>query len=160
MVDAVRTRATFLADYEFTTEWKIAAPREAVWQIIRDPSQWTRWWPGLQAVSAVSESRDTGSVWRFLWRGALPYRLSIDVRLARIEPPARLEATVSGGLEGIGCWQLFQQAEITLVRFEWHVSGPRPWMRHIAPIARPLFRWNHMGLMDAGYRGLIEYLKR
>ena len=42
--------------------------------------------------------------------------------------------------------------------FEWRVRTTRRWMNVLAPIARPVFRWNHDRLMRAGGRGLARRL--
>ena len=148
-----------MADYEFTTEWIIAAPSEAVWKIIQDPQTWPSWWRGLESVSKVrsGEADGAGAVWRFLWRGALPYRLAVEIEIIGVEPPLRLEGVVSGALRGTARWQLQERGKETRVRFDWHVSGARSWMRFLAPVARPVFRWNHNRLMQAGRRGIIKH---
>lgn len=40
----------------------------------------------------------------------------------------------------------------------WRVELARPWMRWLAPLLAPLFRWNHDGLMRAGREGLARHL--
>jgi hypothetical protein len=40
----------------------------------------------------------------------------------------------------------------------WSVDLQRPWMRVLAPVAAPMFRWNHRGAMRAGGAGLAPHL--
>lgn len=149
-----------MADYEFTTEWHLPAPRDAVWKIIRNPQNWPMWWRGLESVGEgrPGQADAVGGIWRLVWDGALPYRLTVDIEITRVEPPALMEGRISGGLQGTGCWTLQEQGNTTLVRFDWYVNGPRPWMHLVAPITRPLFRWNHNVLMEAGRHGLNKHL--
>lgn len=149
-----------MAEYEFSSEWRIEAPRAAVWAVVRDPTGWPLWWNGLERVELLRAGAPSGAgaAWRFVWRGALPYRLVVDIAVVKSEPPAYLEATVSGGLRGVGRWRLRDDGSATLVDFEWHVGGPRRWMRFVAPLARPLFRRNYDGLMRAGRDGLARHL--
>jgi hypothetical protein len=44
------------------------------------------------------------------------------------------------------------------VRYTWSVSLGQSWMRRIAPLAAPLFRWNHNAVMRAGEIGLARHL--
>ena len=43
---------------------------------------------------------------------------------------------------------------MTYVRYDWKVNTTKKWMNLLAPIARPLFNWNHDIVMKAGYEGL------
>jgi hypothetical protein len=39
------------------------------------------------------------------------------------------------------------------VLYEWNVATTKPWMNLIAPIARPVFQWNHDWVMSRGGEG-------
>ncbi|MFB8829419.1 hypothetical protein ACE0DR_08610 [Azotobacter sp. CWF10] len=99
-----------------------------------------------------------GARQRFTWKGALPYRLSFVTCVTRFEPRRLLEGRVEGELEGIGRWRFDADAGRTWVRFDWQVHTTPPWMNLLAPLARPLFRWNHGVLMHSGGIGLARRL--
>jgi len=42
--------------------------------------------------------------------------------------------------------------------YDWQVSTTKKWMNIFAPIAEPLFKWNHDKVMNAGYDGLTKRL--
>jgi hypothetical protein len=63
-----------------------------------------------------------------------------------------------GQLNGQGLWEFSPDQSSTRVRYTWSVSLGRPWMRRIAPLAAPLFRWNHNAVMRAGEIGLARHL--
>ena len=42
--------------------------------------------------------------------------------------------------------------------YEWNVSTGKPWMKAMAPLARPLFAWNHDRVMRWGGEGLAREL--
>jgi hypothetical protein len=44
--------------------------------------------------------------------------------------------------------------------YVWRVELARGWMRRLAPVLTPLFRWNHDGVMRAGGAGLARLLER
>jgi hypothetical protein len=50
------------------------------------------------------------------------------------------------------------EAGVTTVRYKWRVETTRWWMNLLAPIARPVFRWNHDRLMRNGSMGLAGIL--
>ena len=90
----------------------------------------------------------------------LPYRLRLELRVIRIEAPVLLEAVVRGDLAGCGVCRVLSDECGTLVRYEWTVRLRRPWMRWLAPLARPVFLWNHDRVMQRGEAALAECLAR
>jgi len=45
------------------------------------------------------------------------------------------------------------------LRYDWQVRTTRLWMNLLAPLAKPLFRWNHDAIMQAGGIGLTRHLQ-
>jgi hypothetical protein len=70
----------------------------------------------------------------------------------------RLRARSRGQLCGEGIWLLRAAGDLTDVTYVWRVELSSPWMRWLAPLLAPLFRWNHAGVMRAGEAGLTRYL--
>jgi hypothetical protein len=99
-----------------------------------------------------------GAIRRFTWSSKLPYSLSFDVTVTKIEKPRLLEGTASGELDGTGTWHLAERAGAVEVRYDWRVRTTKAWMRLVAPLARPVFAWNHHGVMRAGGEGLARRL--
>jgi uncharacterized protein YndB with AHSA1/START domain len=44
------------------------------------------------------------------------------------------------------------------VREAWTLSLHTRWMRLVAPLMAPVFRWNHEGVMHSGGQGLARWL--
>jgi hypothetical protein len=86
------------------------------------------------------------------------YRLEFDMRITAVDRPHRLEGEAVGELAGLGTWRLYEEEGETAVVFEWRVRTTRRWMNAIAPLARPVFRWNHDWVMRQGGRGLARRL--
>jgi hypothetical protein len=149
-----------MADYEFVTEWRIEAPVDAVWAAIFDSLRWPEWWRAVRRVEELlpGDADGIGNVRRYTFRSVLPYNLVFDMRTTRLEPLRALDGTASGELAGEGRWRLTADAGGTLVRYEWDVSTTQAWMNLLAPLARPVFTWNHEVVMRQGEAGLRRYL--
>jgi polyketide cyclase/dehydrase/lipid transport protein len=146
--------------YHLVTLWRVDAPLEAVWDAITHPECWPDWWEGAECVVRLAEGDESGvgASQRYTWKSVLPYRLTFVSRVTRVEHQRLLEGCVEGELEGIGCWQFDRDNGLTLVRYEWKVRTTRRWMNLLAPLAKPIFRWNHDALMREGGLGLARYV--
>ena len=149
-----------MANYRFVTTWQIKAPAERVWEAIKASSEWPRWWQGVLSVSEVrpGDEKGIGAVQHYVWKSKLPYKLAFDMEVTRSEPPRVLEGRASGELEGTGLWELEEAGGVTSVRYTWAVRTTQAWMNLLAPIARPLFAWNHDFVMANGATGLAQLL--
>jgi uncharacterized protein YndB with AHSA1/START domain len=149
-----------LAEYRFVTVWKLRAPIAAVWQAILETDKWPSWWRGVVSVERLraGDAQGVGAAARYVWRSRLPYTLAFDMEVTRAEPHALLEGRASGELEGTGTWRLVETDGVTTVGYTWQVRTTRPWMNLLAPIARPLFAWNHDYVMKSGGEGLARLL--
>ena len=58
----------------------------------------------------------------------------------------------------MGRWTLTPADGGTLVRYDWDVRTTRWWMNLAAPVARPVFTWNHDALMREAAQGLARRL--
>lgn len=150
-----------MADYRFLTTWQIEAPLQAVFDLVFDSLRWPGWWHGAECVEQLEEGDacGVGSLRRYTWKSLLPYRLRFDARATHIAPLCALEATVDGDLQGRGCWTFCHDKGITTVRYEWHVCTTRRWMNLLAPVAHPVFAYNHHILMQRGAEGVAHYLR-
>ena len=149
-----------MTDYTFSTTWRFQAPIAAVWEEIFHSERWPSWWTGLLngVELAPGDALRIGCIRRFAWKGVLPYTLVVEMRVTRVEPPTMLESRASGELEGYGLWSLASEADVTSVRYDWNVRTTKRWMNFVAPLARPLFAWNHDVVMHGGEQGLRRLL--
>lgn len=149
-----------VAEFRFVTEWHINAPLSMVYDAITHCLDWPTWWQGVERVEKFDsgDAEGVGGVYRFTWRGRIPYRLTFDVRLMHVEPLAVIEVQASGEATGVGRWCFSHMDGVTRVEYEWFVRTNRLWMNLIAPIAWPIFRWNHHQVMRQGAEGLAHLL--
>jgi uncharacterized protein YndB with AHSA1/START domain len=149
-----------VVEYRFVTVWRIEAPIEAVWEAIYHSERWPTWWKSVTRVVelAPGDERGLGGVRRYFWKSRLPYTLRFEVEVTRVERPVVLEGTSRGELVGRGTWTLSTAGPVTTVRNTWEVRTTTAWMNLLAPLARPLFAWNHAYSMRQGGLGLATLL--
>ena len=149
-----------MAEYHFVSTWQIQAPAERVWGEIYHAERWPSWWKYVASVEELEPcaADGAGRRMRLRFRTLLPYTLGFDVTVTRVRPPTLLEAKATGELEGTGRWTLTSADGGTLVRYDWDIRTTRPWMNLLAPVARPVFNWNHDELMRVGGEGLAHRL--
>jgi uncharacterized protein YndB with AHSA1/START domain len=148
------------AHYEFLSTWLLPAPRERVWETIRDAPAWPGWWRGVVSVVELDggDEQRIGSRYRVRWRSAIPYAIEFDFEVGELAPPAYMAGRARGGLEGTGAWRLYEERGVTAVTYDWRVSTTKAWMNAVAPFARPVFAWNHDWVMARGGEGLARRL--
>lgn len=107
-----------MAQFSFVTVWRIEAAIESVWDAIHTVQDYPAWWRFVANVAEIDpgDQNGLGALHRFNWRTRLPYTLSFESKVVRIEKPNLIEATVDGELVGRGVWHLSQTGGITVVR--------------------------------------------
>jgi hypothetical protein len=155
---AARQERHDMASFAYTTIWHFKSPLALVWNELADPLDWPSWWRSMERVDQTTpgDALGVGAVHRYTVKGALPYRLAFDMRTTVVETHSRIEGTAMGELEGQGVWTFSEEEDesMTHVRYDWSVVANKPWMKLLAPVARPLYRWNHDAVMRAGEQGL------
>ena len=150
-----------MADCVPDTLWPVAAEPEAVWSVLTAVEAWPAWWQGVLAAERLANG-DPGGLgrrYRTTWRGRLPYVLTFETETTRIERPALIESRARGPLQGTGIWRLRPDGAATRVHDRRAVCTTPSWMNALAPLARPVFRWNHDAIMRWGAEDLSRRLK-
>lgn len=145
-----------MAAYSFQTHWQFRAPIEDVWEAISETDRWPSWWRGVEKVELIrkGDANDIGTVKRYTWKSKLPYKLVFDMRTTQIERLSIIAGAASGELEGTGVWTFSHANGVTAVRYDWNIDTTKRWMNVFAPVARPLFQWNHDVVMEWGREAL------
>lgn len=147
--------------YEYVSDWRLDAPPAAVWQALTEVESWPQWWPYVKRVQTLrkGEPSGVGAIRRIAWGSRLPYGFTLDVECTEADRERRLVGAARGDLEGTGVWELAPLAGGgTAVRYTWTLAVNTRWMRVVAPLAAPVFRWNHEGVMRGGRDGLARRL--
>ena len=149
-----------MPSYEFITVWRVKAPLDKVWSEIYYSEKWPEWWRGVEEVTELKKGDDLGigSVRRYTWKSVLPYRLTFDVETVRVEPMTLIEGIARGEISGRGVLNIKDHGDYVTARYDWSVDTTKAWMKYAAPLARPLFKWNHDIVMSWGAKGLAKRL--
>jgi hypothetical protein len=149
-----------LPHYRFLTTWLLECSREDAWAVLEDAERWPEWWRGVRRVTLLEpgDERRVGSRYRIAWRSRLPYDLEFDFTVRAMQAPRLMEGDAAGDLTGGGIWRLYEQDGVTAVLYEWNVHTGRRWMNLAAPLARPVFEYNHDVVMRWGGEGLARRL--
>jgi hypothetical protein len=150
-----------VANYSFVTIWRVEAPIDQIYDALRESMAWPTWWHAVTAVEQIraGDAAGIGDIRRYTFKGKLPYTLSFDLEVDRIEAPTTLAGVASGELAGTGVWTLSDDGtRLTTVRYDWNVRTTRWWMNLLAPLAGPIFRSNHDFVMSDGLEGLTRLL--
>ncbi|HVY55387.1 MAG TPA: SRPBCC family protein [Thermodesulfobacteriota bacterium] len=149
-----------MSDYKFVTIWRVKAPLEKVWNEIYHSEKWPEWWKGVEEVTELEKGDElgVGSIRRYTWKSALPYRLSFNIETVRVEPMKSIEGIARGELAGSGVWSIIERDGYVTARYDWKVETTKSWMNLISPLAKPLFKWNHDVVMKWGAEGLARRL--
>jgi uncharacterized protein YndB with AHSA1/START domain len=150
-----------MSQFILLTRWNIPAPVSAVWDALSHPEHWPRWWPYVAEVTKLcdGDENDLGARYRFVWRTRLPYVMSFETETVEVEKHRLLVARALGEVDGTGTWRFSENDSSTQVSYEWRIALASGWKRLLAPLAAPVFRWNHDGVMRAGGAGLTKYLE-
>jgi hypothetical protein len=150
-------------EYHFITEWRVEAPIETVYEILKDGKEYARWWSDVYLETKLEPSGNPDGIGDkiiLLTRGKLPYKLRWTATAEHAEKPTKIEISASGDFVGRGIWELRQIGKEVLIRFDWRLRADKPLLRFLSPIFKPIFSWNHHWAMDKGQMRLREEIVR
>ncbi len=140
--------------YSFTHRWRVDAPRDVVFDVLRDGEGYPRWWPQFRRAVALDASSGVAEI-----RGALPYRLRLVVtREVEDRAAGILRVTLSGGLRGYAEFSIPgappRPGDPLVLSYRQEVVVTARGLRSLAPILGPILRANHAAMMRSGEQGL------
>ena len=106
------------------------------------------------------DSDGVGTTDEFSFKGRLPYTLRFTMATTRAQSPTDLEGEAKGELAGSGLWHLHNENNETVVTYYWDVTTTGLLYNLLAPVARPIFAWNHDRVMEGGRHGLARWLSQ
>jgi uncharacterized protein YndB with AHSA1/START domain len=149
-----------VARYRFVDEWLVPASAEWVYELLSRPREYPNWWGDafLRGAGDDGAAAPGKRAW-LLTRGRLPYRLRWELTCVEAVAPSRLVSGVRGDFVGTGTWTLTEVEGGTRVVLDWDVEVCKPVLRHLTPLLRPLFAWNHRWAMQRGQERIVGLLE-
>lgn len=150
--------------YRFVTHWRIPnASIEEVATILEDVEQLSAWWPTVYLSVKMLEPGGPGGVGKdveLLTKGWLPYKLRWSFVVSESNSPHGFTIQARGDFGGTGKWKLVQDASDATVEYDWQITVPKPLIRRLTWLLRPIFSWNHRWAMDQGEKSLRAEVAR
>jgi mannose-6-phosphate isomerase-like protein (cupin superfamily) len=149
------------SDYRFLDKWFIPHPIDTVFEALLHGQDYPKWWgEAWKRVTPIGASTAAmvGTKTEVIAGGFLPYTISLELEVARIERPSMITVVSRGDLEGTGTWRLHEFEGGTAVSYDWRVRAGKPLIRRFSPIFKPLFRANHTWVMRHGEVALRRWL--
>lgn len=142
--------------FRFASSHEVAAPRDAVFAVLRDAESWPQWWPQIRSVTPYDDTRGRADI-----RSVLPMTLHIELATDVVDAESGvLRATLAGDLVG---WSQFalraDGPQRTILDYTQEVRLDMPGLLgRLArtPLARPVLIANHAIMMRSGMRGLTR----
>jgi carbon monoxide dehydrogenase subunit G len=144
----------YVIEYEGT--FHLDLPPDEVWAIISRTDRFEDWWGWLRDFETEGSSLETGSVLRGVVVPPLPYRMRLEVVLANSTRPGRIDAKVSGDLQGDASLTFTPDGDGTEATVGWTIEMMQRPMRLAARVAHPLLRWGH----DLVVQATVENFRR
>lgn len=140
--------------FRFASTHRVGAPREAVFEVLRDAEHWPEWWPQIRSVTPYDDTHGSTEI-----RSVLPLTLHLELATELVDAQSGvLRASLAGDLVG---WSQFALRaagpDATLLDYTQEVDlGVPGLVGRLAtwPIARPVLLVNHAVMMRAGMHGL------
>jgi hypothetical protein len=151
-------------EYHFTTEWRVKASVNEVYNIIADAESLSRWWPSAYLDVQQTTTGDENSIGKRIYlytKGWLPYTLKWHFVVSENIPRETMTIRAFGDFDGRGIWMFSATGEYCDVLFDWRINATKPILRAFSGLFKPLFAWNHQWAMQKGLQSLeLEILRR
>jgi hypothetical protein len=151
------------SEYEFFTDWRLKGTVQEVIDIMEDATQLPRWWPSVYLDAKRRKDGDANRVGEEITlytKGFLPYTLSWEFRITKIEPQKSITLETWGDFVGRGIWTFYQEGEDVRVTYDWKIRAEKPLLRRLTIVMRPVFSANHHWAMTMGKQSLELELAR
>lgn len=145
--------------YEGSFSFPLSPSR--LWADVEQVERLPHWWGWLREFEAEGNGLRDGAILRGVIVPPLPYRMRVSIRLLRCERPRRIDAAVSGDLEG-PAWLRIEPTPDGGCRatIGWEFEMKQRAMRAAALAAYPVLRWGHDRVVDAAVAGYRRHLSR
>jgi len=150
-------------DYEFLTEWRVAATIDEVKDILGNGLTLPEWWPSVYlAVDEIERGGPGGAdaIVDLHTKGWLPYTLHWRLHITEPLTDTGFALRATGDLEGTGVWTFAQDGPEVVITYHWRLHATKPLLRRLGWLLKPAFAANHKWAMARGEESLKLELRR
>ena len=139
----------------FTTvrRYELPLPRDEVWRLISDVSNYRRWWPWLREFDAGALA--PGEEWRCQVQPPVPYPVRFRVEIEDVETAVLVRAKVVGDVVGTATFTLDDAGSGCTATLDSSLAPGNSALRLVSRFAGPLARFAHDWVLDSGVRQFI-----
>ena len=120
--------------FHFERTWELDVTPEVFWATISRTDEYRRWWPWLRRFDA--DDLVQGAMWVVEIQSPLPYALRVQLLFDEVVPGERLEARVTGDLDGRARLVLAPTAGGSAIDVGWDMAPRSRAMQVAARVAR------------------------
>ena len=138
------------APFVYRQTFALPSPVDEVWASLERLDDYQRWWPWL--VGFELNGLAEGATAACTVQAPLPYRLRFAVDLVEVEAGRLVDGVVSGDLAGPARMELAPSRTGSLATLSWQLEPHGRLVRVLGATARPVLRWGHDRIVEAGLR--------
>jgi hypothetical protein len=144
----------------FEEDFTVTARPDVLFDVMSDLRTYARW-GALTYLSCETEGPPkVGQVVKVCVKGPLPFRIRFDLTVAALEAPTAITLTAAGDIDGEWKMRFEPQGPRVTIHSDWQFAPRKAPPAFIAPLLKPVFRWNHTSSTKRAYQGLQPYLDR
>lgn len=148
--------------FSFVDRWRLEGPVEEAAQLLFNFDQVTDWWTVFHDVRTLSSgnAQGVGRLVHYRLKGFLPYELSLQVQVERVQYPACFEVKMDGDLCGRGTGRLRPTPDGAELELTLDIVVRRTLLRLASLVMRPLMALQHRWAVRQGELGLNQQMRR
>jgi len=152
--DGISTPAETPGSITTVHRYDLRLPRDEVWALISDVSQYRTWWPWLRAFDGTALA--PGEEWRCEVQPPVPYPVRFGVVIEHVEPTVLVRATVRGDVVGKATLTLDDtRSGCCTATLHSSLAPGNTALRVVSRFAGPIARFGHDWVLDSGARQFI-----
>ena len=133
--------------------YDLPLPRQEVWSLISEVSQYRRWWPWLRVFDAAALAE--GEEWGCEVQPPVPYAVRFRVLIEHIEAPVVVRAKVSGDVVGEAILSLEDGNAGCRATLQSSLAPGTTALQLVSRFGGPIARFGHDWVLDSGARQFV-----
>ena len=130
--------------------YPLREPPERAWDALTRVDDYQRWWPWLRRFEARALA--AGERWRAQIRIPMPWSLRFTIDIDAVDPPRRVDATLTGDIDGTATITLGWEGGGGAIRLRSDLAPRHRLLRAVNRLTPALSRRLHDRVVDKAFR--------